>query len=61
METNNNYPGPDEEWEDPANQDDFPETDDLENNEDDDQDIDIDNDDSEEIPDGDDVDLDRAE
>ena len=61
MENNYNYPGPDEEWKDPANQDDFPETGDLETDEDDDQNIDIDNDDSEEIPDGEDVDLNRAE
>lgn len=57
METNNKYPEPDEELEAPAKQDDFPDTDDRDT----DDDQDIDNDDSEEIPDGDDVDLDRAE
>ena len=53
------YKQPDEKYDDPANQDDFPATD--YRGVEDDRDIDIDNDDSEEIPDGDDVDLERAE
>lgn len=58
MDTNENYQSPDEELDDPANQEDYPDKDDLDQ---DDKDIDIDNNDSAEIPDGDDVDLERAE
>lgn len=59
MEAYQNDRQPDE-LDDPANQEEFPETDDLDL-QDDDADIDIDNNDSDEIPDGDDVDLNRAE
>ncbi|MBL4676784.1 MAG: hypothetical protein JKY70_11365 [Mucilaginibacter sp.] len=50
---------PEDDIDDPANQEDFPATEPLDAE--DEADIDIDNDDSEEIPDGDDVDLNRAE
>jgi hypothetical protein len=53
---NNQQP---DELDDPANQEDFPETEPLDTEND--ADINIDNNDSNEIPDGDDVDLNRAE
>jgi|GEM_PF-4780556 len=67
MDNNSIYNLPDEEFDDPANREDYPDTgldrhNTAENlTSDDDRDIDIDVKHSEELPDGDDVDLNRAE